>query len=97
MIVVEGEHLHRNVSCARILLEMVEDGPAEHVGQEDIEGDGGGIVFAREGESFGAGHGGEDFESLVVGQVSDDAGVVLIVFDDQHLHRHLLVGRDDLN
>jgi hypothetical protein len=32
-----------------------------------------------------------------VGQVSDDAGVVLIVFDDQHLHRHLLVGRDDLN
>ena len=56
-IVVEGEHLHRNVAGARILLEVVEDGPAEHVGQEDVEGDGGGIVFTGQGQRFGAGHG----------------------------------------
>ena len=82
-VVVEGKHLHRDVASAGVGLEVVEDGPAEHVGQEDVEGDGGGIELAREGEGFGSGHRAEDLEAFVMREVGDDAGVVGIVFDDE--------------
>ena len=36
-IFVQGNDLHRNMTRERILLELIEDGPAEHVGQEYVE------------------------------------------------------------
>ena len=62
---------------------MVEDGPAKHVGQEDVQGDGRRIVFACESKGLSAGHSGENLEPLVVGEVSDHARVVRVVFDNQ--------------
>ena len=41
-VFIESEHLDRNMPGGGILLEMVEHRPSQHVGQEYIEGDGGG-------------------------------------------------------
>ena len=82
-VLVHGQHLHRDVACCGILLEMVEHGPAEHVGQGDIERDGGGMELAREGEGLGAAQCDEDLEALVAREVAEDARVVDVVFDDQ--------------
>ena len=47
-LLVERDDLHRNVPRERIELELVEHRPAEHVGQEDVERDGGGPELARQ-------------------------------------------------
>ena len=39
-LVLDGEDLHRDVARVAAALELVEHGPAEHVGQEHIERDG---------------------------------------------------------
>ena len=38
-VLVERDDLHRNMPRQRVLLELAEHGPAEHVGQEHVEGD----------------------------------------------------------
>ena len=38
-VLIERQHLHGNVARPRILLEMIQDRPSEHVGQENIERD----------------------------------------------------------
>ena len=40
-LLLDRQHLHRNVTRRRIELEVVEDGPSQHVGQEDVQRDGG--------------------------------------------------------
>ena len=40
-LVFERDDLHRNVPRGRVELEVVEHRPAEHVGQEDVQRDGG--------------------------------------------------------
>ena len=64
--------------CAggRVLLELAEHGPAQHVGQEDVERDRGRLVLAGQRERVGAAHGDEHLEALVAGQVDEDARVV---------------------
>ena len=47
-VFIQGEHLHRNVPRAGILLQMVQHRPAQHVGQEDIERNGRGMKFVSE-------------------------------------------------
>ena len=45
-VLVQREHLHRNVAGCRILLQLVQDRPAQHVGQEHVQRDRGRMVFA---------------------------------------------------
>ena len=78
-----GQHLHRDVAGGRVLLQMIQDRPAEHVGQQDIERDGGGVELAREGEGFGAAHGDQDLEALVAREIAENARIVQVIFDDQ--------------
>ena len=82
-VFVERQHLHGNVARGRILLQMIEHGPAQHVGQEDIERDGGGMEFARQRKCFGAAQRDQNLESVVARQVAEHARVVRIVLDDQ--------------
>ena len=44
----ERNDLHRNMAGRRIELEVVQDRPAQHVRQENVERDRGGTVFARQ-------------------------------------------------
>ena len=49
-LLLDGDDLHRDVARRRVLLELAQHRPAEHVGQEDVERDRGRHVLARERE-----------------------------------------------
>ena len=53
-VFIERHDLHGNVASRRILLELAQDRPSEHVGQEDVERNGRRMVLARECERIGA-------------------------------------------
>ena len=82
-VFVQRQHLHRDVPRGRVLLQMAEHGPAQHIGQEHVQRYGRRVVLAGQGERLRAAHGHEDLEPLVAGQITHDAGIVRIVFDDQ--------------
>ena len=65
-VFIQRQHLHGNVPRGRILLQVIEHGPAQHVGQEHVERNGGGMEFAGQRKSFGAARRHENLESLVV-------------------------------
>ena len=87
---LERDDLHGDVPRGRIELEVVEHGPAEHVGQEDVEGDGGRAVLAGQEQAPAARAGDDPLEALVAGQAQQDAGVMRIVLDDQQRQVALL-------
>ena len=53
-VLVQRHDLHRNVPRQRILLELVEHRPAQHVRQEHVERDRRRLELARQRERFGA-------------------------------------------
>ncbi len=68
---------------AGIVLQPVENGPAGHVGQIDIEGDGARRKFARQGKRGPAAQGHQHLDATVMREVEQNAGEGDIVFDDQ--------------
>ena len=82
-ILVERHHLHRDVARLGILLQLAEDGPAEHVGQEDVERHRGRPVLARQRQRVGAARRGQHLEAVVVGEVDEHSRVVRVVLDDE--------------
>ena len=77
------EDLHRNVTRLRIALELVQDRPAEHVGQEHIERHGSRLVLTREREGIGAVLGDDALEAAVAREVEQHTRVMRIVLDDE--------------
>ena len=67
-VFVQSQHLDRNVPRRRVLFQMVEHGPAQHVREEHIQRNRGGMEFARQGQRFRAIHRHQDLETLVVRQ-----------------------------
>ena len=65
-VLVERHDLHGNVPGRRILLELAQDRPAEHVGQEDVERNRGRMMLARERQRLGAAARDQHLESLVL-------------------------------
>ena len=90
-VLVERDDLHGNVPGRRILLELAQHRPAEHVRQEDVERDRGRMVRARERERLRAARRDQHLESLVLGGAHHQAREVRIVLDDEH---HAVAGRD---
>ena len=82
-VLVERDDLHRDVPGQRVLLELAQHRPAQHVGQEHVERDRGRLELLGEIERVGAAHRDQHLEALVAGEVQDDARVVRIVLDDQ--------------
>jgi hypothetical protein len=82
-ILVEREYLNRNVPRHRVLLELAQNGPAEHVGQEHIERNRGRSVFTGERERIGASGRDQDLQSSIVGEIRKYPSVMRIVLDDQ--------------
>src|SRR5262249_11686664 len=82
-IFVERDDLHRDVPRFRILLQLVEDGPAEHIRQEHIDRHRSGPLLPRYRTRIDATSRHDDFESCVAGAVDDDACVMRIVLDDE--------------
>ena len=82
-VLVERDDLHRNMPRCRILLQLAQHGPAQHVRQEDIERDGGRLIFAGKRQRLAAAHRDQRLEPLIMRQIRQDAGVMRVVFDDQ--------------
>ena len=82
-VLVERDDLHRNVPGQRILLELAQHRPAQHVGQEHVERHRGRLELLGEVERIGAAHRDQHLEALVAGEVHDHARIVRIVLDDQ--------------
>ena len=85
-VFIKRDDLHGDVTRRRILLQITEHRPTQHVGQENVKRDSGGPELARQGQGIGAAHGHEDFESVVSGEIDQNPGVVRVVFYDQQ-HR----------
>ncbi len=96
-VFVERDDLHRNVPGQRILLELAEHVPAQHVGQEHVERNRGRLILFGEIERIVAAHRQQRLEALVARQIDQDAGIVRIVLDDEQdgvagLDIHPIVG-----
>ncbi len=82
-VLVERDDLHRDVPGQRIVLELAQHGPAQHVRQEHVERDRGRLVLLGEIERFGAARGDQHLEALVAGEIDQHPRIMRIVLDDQ--------------
>ena len=69
-IFVERQHLHGNMPGRRILFQMIQNRPAEHVRQENIQRDCGRMVPLRQLQSFRPTVGDENLEALVARKIA---------------------------
>jgi len=82
-ILVERDDLNRNMPGERILLELAQNRPAQHVGQEHVERHRRGLVLLGEVEGIGPPHRHQHLEALVARQLDHDARVVRVVLDNE--------------
>ena len=82
-VFIERQHLHRNVARSRVLFQVIENGPAQHVGQEDVERNRSGMEFARQCERFRAAQCDQNLESLIAREIAQHPRIVRIVFDNE--------------
>ena len=75
--------LHRNVARRRVKLELVQNRPAEHVGQKDVERNCRGSKLTSERQTDAALRRDDAFEVMLASQTEQDTCVVRIIFDDQ--------------
>ena len=88
--------VHRDVPGSRVMLEAIEHGPAVNAGQIDVERDRVRPVLVRHAQTRLSIQGHQRLEVLLAGQVEQDPGEALIVFDHQHdpiagLHRLAII------
>ncbi len=82
-VFIERQHLHRNMPRRWILLQVVEDSPAQHVRQKNVQRNGCRVELARQGQRIGTAPRHQDLEPVVMRKIAQDARVVRIVFDNQ--------------
>ena len=82
-VLVERDDLHRDMPGQRVLLELAEHVPAQHVGQEHVERHRGRLILLGEIERVVAAHRQQRLEALVAREIDQDARIVRIVLDDQ--------------
>ena len=82
-VLVERDDLHRDVPGQRVVLELAQHGPAQHVRQEHVERHGGRLELLGQIERLGAAVGNQDLETLVAGEIDQNPRVMRVVLDDQ--------------
>ena len=82
-ILVERDDLHRDMPGQRILFELAQHAPAQHVGQEYIERHRRGLILLRQFDRISAARGKQHLEPRIAGEVHHDPRIMRIVFDDQ--------------
>ena len=82
-IFVKRDDLNRNMPGQRVLLELAQHRPAQHVRQEHIERNRARLELLGKFERVGAARGHQDLEPLVAGEIHDDARVMRIVLDNE--------------
>ena len=80
---VDRDDLHGDVPRGRVELEVVQHGPAEHVGQVDVQRDGIGAELPGKGKARRAPGGHDHLEARVASQAQEDARLMRVVLDDE--------------
>src|SRR4051812_76915 len=82
-VLIEADDLHRDMAGQRILLQMAQNRPAEHIGKKDVERHGCRLILPRELDRFISRRCNDGLEAAVACKIEEDAGVVRIVLDDE--------------
>ncbi len=82
-VLIERNDLNGNMTRQRILLQLAKHAPAQHVGKEDIERDGGRLILLGKLDGVGSARCKQHLEPGISRDVHDDARVMAIVFDDE--------------
>ena len=82
-VFVQRDDLDRNVPRQRIVLELAQHGPAEHVGQEHVERYRGRLELLGKIQRFRAACRDQNLEALVAGEIDQHPRIMRVVFDDQ--------------
>ena len=82
-VLVERDDLDRNVPRQRIVLELAQHGPAQHVRQEHVERDRRRLELLGEIQRLGAARRDQHLEALVASQIDQHPRIMRIVLDDQ--------------
>ena len=82
-VFVERDDLDRDVAGEGIVLELAQHRPAQHVRQEHVERDGGGLELLGKFQRFRAARGHQHLEALVAGKVDQHPRIMRVVLDDQ--------------
>ena len=82
-VFIKCQHLHRNMPRGRILLQMIQDRPSQHVRQEYVERDRGWMILTRQLKRFRAPVRHQYLESLIVRQIAQHASIVRIILHNQ--------------
>src|SRR5262245_26450348 len=83
LVFVERNDLHRNVAGQRILFELTQHAPAEHIGKEDIERNGVRLILFGKLKRIGAALSYQHFETFRAGEIDQKPRVVWVVLHDQ--------------
>ena len=84
-LLFDGADLHGDVAGFRVLLQLGQHGPAQHVGQEYVERNRRRLVLPRERERVRPAHCDQRLEAMVAREGEERSRVVRIVFgDEQH-------------
>ena len=89
--VIGRDHADRDVARRQVGLQPLEDAPAFHVGQEDVERDHRRLVVARHRERAGAARADQPLEAAARAPPEQHLGEREVVLDDQ---QHLVAGQD---
>ena len=82
-LLFQSDDLDRNVTRQRIVLELAEHGPAEHVRQENIERDRRWLELLGKIQRFRAACSDQHLEALVARQIDQHTGIMRVIFNDQ--------------
>ena len=82
-LLFHGNDLNRDVPRERVLFQMAQHRPPEHVRQEDVQGDGCRLELPCHGQREIAAHRHHAFEAFVPRQPKQHARVMWIILDDQ--------------
>ena len=82
-VFIERDDLHRDVTRERVLLELAEHGPAQHVRQEHVERHCCRQVLLGEIERIGPARRDQHLEALLTREIHHDPRIVRIVLDDE--------------
>ena len=94
-ILIDSDDLHRDMARLRVLLELAQHRPTQHVRQKHVERHRRGTILVRQVERIFAARRDQHFETLVMGKIHHDACIMRIVFhDEQHCIARLDVSLD---
>src|SRR6266702_45910 len=82
-VFIQRQHLNWDVSGTWILFQMIKNRPAQHVRQEHVQRNGGGMEFSSQAEGYRSLRRIEGLEGLVMREVRKEPSIMHVIFNDQ--------------